>query len=310
MAILFGALAFLAVLFFFIGIGMNYKEDLLESRLANFDAAPVTLEELELQQPFSERFLRPGLERIGAFLNSRIGRNRQQEIQKRLAVAGKPGDLTVNAFITIKLIAAIAFGLLFFFLFSFGQFILFPFLPGLVNAALLAALCTIGGYFLPDLWLKSKVQRRQKEIRLALPNALDLLTISVEAGLGFDAAIARVTEKYQNALSQEFTQVLNEVRLGRPRLEALEDMGNRSGVEELINFIQSLIQSEQLGVGIAKILRIQSAEMRRKRRQRAEEQAAQASLKMLFPMLIFIFPTLFIVLMGPAVIEVLKSFTH
>ena len=143
---------------------------------------------------------------------------------------------------------------------------------------------------------------RQKEIRLALPNALDLLTISVEAGLGFDAALVRVTEKYKNALSEEFTQVLNEVRLGRPRLEALDDMGRRVGVEELHSFIQALIQSEQLGVGIAKVLRIQSEEMRRKRRQRAEEQAAQASLKMLFPMILFIFPTIFIVLMGPAVL--------
>jgi len=171
----------------------------------------------------------------------------------------------------------------------------------------LAGIVGIGGYFFPDLWLRQKVQRRQKEIKLALPNALDLLTISVEAGLGFDAALLRVTEKYKNALSEEFTQVLNEVRLGRPRLEALDDMGRRVGVEELHSFIQALIQSEQLGVGIAKVLRIQSEEMRRKRRQRAEELAAQASLKMLFPMLLFIFPTIFIILMGPAVLIVLHS---
>jgi tight adherence protein C len=166
------------------------------------------------------------------------------------------------------------------------------------------------GRYLPDVWLNNKLKARQKELRLALPNALDLLTISVEAGLGFDAAIGRLTEKFKNALSDEFAQVLNEIRLGRPRLEALDDMGRRSGVEELHTFIQALIQSEQLGVGIAKVLRIQSEEMRRRRRQRAEEQAAQAPLKMLFPMIGCIFPTLFIVLMGPAVIIIIHTFQH
>jgi len=166
------------------------------------------------------------------------------------------------------------------------------------------------GRFLPDVWLNNKIKGRQKELRLALPNALDLLTISVEAGLGFDAAIGRLTEKFKNALSDEFAQVLNEIRLGRPRLEALDEMGRRSGVEELHTFIQALIQSEQLGVGIAKVLRIQSEEMRRRRRQRAEEQAAQAPLKMLFPMIGCIFPTLFIVLMGPAVIIIIHTFQH
>jgi len=182
-------------------------------------------------------------------------------------------------------------------------------IPHILGTVVLASMVGVGGYLFPDLWLRQKVQGRQKEIRLSLPNALDLLTISVEAGLGFDAALVRVTEKYRNALTEEFTQVLNEVRLGRARLEALDDMGRRVAVEELHSFIQALIQSEQLGVGIAKVLRIQSEEMRRKRRQRAEEQAAQASLKMLFPMIIFIFPTIFIVLMGPAVLLVLHSFS-
>ena len=173
-----------------------------------------------------------------------------------------------------------------------------------------AGLGFVGGRFLPDVLLNNRIKGRQTELRLALPNALDLLTISVEAGLGFDAAIGRLVEKFKNALSDEFAQVLNEIRLGRPRLEALDDMGRRSGVEELHTFIQALIQSEQLGVGIAKVLRIQSEEMRRRRRQRAEEKAAQAPLKMLFPMIGCIFPTLFIVLMGPAVIIIIHTFQH
>jgi tight adherence protein C len=230
-----------------------------------------------------------------------VGRDRIVTIQNRLSLAGRPGNLTVNGFISLKLVAGIIVGVLAFLLFSFANISL-PLLPEFIGHIVLAAVAGIGGYAFPDLWLRQKVTARQKEIRLALPNALDLLTISVEAGLGFDAALVRVTEKYKNALAEEFTQVLNEVRLGRPRLEALDDMGRRVGVEELHSFIQALIQSEQLGVGIAKVLRIQSEEMRRKRRQRAEEQAAQASLKMLFPMIGCIFPTIFIVLMGPAVL--------
>ncbi|HEY8740375.1 MAG TPA: type II secretion system F family protein [Candidatus Dormibacteraeota bacterium] len=288
---------------FFRGLTTAPHEDLLEARLSQFRDQTVTLEEIELQQPFLERVVRPNMERIGAFMNARVGRERITTVQNKLSLAGRPGNLTVNGFFSLKLVAGIIFGVLFFLLFNFAN-ISPPIVGGLPGHILLAALLGFGGYMFPELWLRQQVSRRQKEIRLALPNALDLLTISVEAGLGFDAALVRVTEKYKNALAEEFTQVLNEVRLGRPRLEALDEMGRRVGVEELHSFIQALIQSEQLGVGIAKVLRIQSEEMRRKRRQRAEEQAAQASLKMLFPMIGCIFPTIFIVLMGPAVLIV------
>jgi tight adherence protein C len=306
--ILLAAVAAVGVFIFFQALARSPGQDLLETRLAQFRDQTITLEEIELQQPFAERFLRPAMERLGAFLNSRVGRDRVSVIQNRLALAGRPGNLTVNGFISVKLVVGVVGGVLGFGLVSVANISL---LPGgdFFNHAVLGVAIGVGGYLFPDLWLRQKVQRRQKEIRLALPNALDLLTISVEAGLGFDQALVRVTEKYKNALSEEFTQVLNEVRLGRPRLEALDDMGRRVGVEELHSFIQALIQSEQLGVGIAKVLRIQSEEMRRKRRQKAEEQAAQASLKMLFPMIGCIFPTLFIVLMGPAVLILFHTFT-
>jgi len=305
------ALIFAAGIFlFFRGLAMAPRENLLETRLAQFRDQNTTFEEIELQQPFSERFLRPILERVGAFMNARVGRDRIVFIQNRLSLAGRPGNLTVNGFISVKLVLGVVSGVLGFMLFSLiGATVPVLPIPHILGTVVLASMVGVGGYLFPDLWLRQKVQGRQKEIRLSLPNALDLLTISVEAGLGFDAALVRVTEKYKNALTEEFTQVLNEVRLGRARLEALDDMGRRVAVEELHSFIQALIQSEQLGVGIAKVLRIQSEEMRRKRRQRAEEQAAQASLKMLFPMIIFIFPTIFIVLMGPAVLLVLHSFS-
>jgi tight adherence protein C len=165
----------------------------------------------------------------------------------------------------------------------------------------------IVGLYGPNYWLRTKVQQRRSQIQKGLPDAMDLLTIAVEAGLGFDAAMARVTEKFKNALADEFSQVLQETRLGRPRLEALDDMGRRTGVEDLHNFCQAVIQSEQMGVGVAKILRLQSDEMRRKRRQRAQEKAAQASLKMMLPMVGCIFPTIWIVLIGPAILIVMKA---
>ncbi len=305
--IVIGAVGAIGIFLVFRGLALAPRQDLLETRLAQFRDQTTTLEEIELQQPFSERFMRPAMERIGAFLNTRVGRDRISGIQNKLSLAGRPGNLTVNGFISVKVAVGILAAIGGFLFWSFVGIEL-PLFGKFVGTIILTAVTAVGGYLLPDLWLRQKVGARQKEIRLALPNALDLLTISVEAGLGFDAALVRVTEKYKNGLSEEFTQVLNEVRLGRPRLEALDEMGRRVGVEELHNFIQALIQSEQLGVGIAKVLRIQSEEMRRKRRQRAEEQAAQASLKMLFPMIIFIFPTIFIVLMGPAVLIIFHTF--
>jgi len=162
------------------------------------------------------------------------------------------------------------------------------------------------GYYAPVMWLKQKVDARRAAIQKGLPDAMDLLVIAVDAGLGFDAALARVTDKYKNALSDMFAKVLREVSLGRARLEAMDEMGRSSGVDDLHNFIQAIIQSEQFGTGIGKILRIQADEMRRKRRQRAQEKAAQATLKMMLPMVGCIFPTLWIVLLGPAVLILMK----
>src|ERR671935_1016695 len=280
------------------------RQDLIAERLAQYRDHNLTLDEIELSLPFSERFIKPALERLGSLLTARMAKNRQMVLQNKLNLAGRPYGLSVNGFEVFKVIAGVLIALV---AFWFGG-LLFPTTFPLKLGA--AGLGFVLGRYLPDVWLNNKMKGRQKELRLALPNALDLLSISVEAGLGFDAAIGRLVEKFHNALSDEFAQVLNEIRLGRPRLEALDDMGRRSGVEELHTFIQALIQSEQLGVGIAKVLRIQSEEMRRRRRQRAEEQAAQAPLKMLFPMIGCIFPTLFIVLMGPAVILIIHTFQH
>jgi tight adherence protein C len=259
---------------------------------------PLTMEEVELARPFSERFLRPAIVRLGGLLSRSTPQKARQDLMNRLELAGRPGNLTPEDFGAVRLVSAAllaAVGLLLGFLLANTVYLVVSLLIG-----------AILGYYVPVLWLKQKVDARRTEIQKGLPDAMDLLVIAVDAGLGFDAALARVTDKYKNALTEMFSKVLREVSLGRPRLEAMDEMGRSSGVEDLHNFIQAVIQSEQFGTGIGKILRIQADEMRRKRRQRAQEKAAQATLKMLLPMVGCIFPTLWIVLLGPAALILLQ----
>ena len=293
----------LGVLMIFIGLARTPSTntaEMVRQRLSVYggEAQPLSLEEVELQRPFSERFLRPSIERLGSLLSRSTPQKARQDLMNRLELAGRPGNLTPEDFAAVRLVAAAvmaAVGLL------IGLLLANP-----IYLAIAMVVGAIFGYYLPVLWLKQKVDARRSEIQKGLPDAMDLLVIAVDAGLGFDAALARVTDKYKNALSDEFAKVLREVSLGRPRLEAMDEMGRSSGVEDLHNFIQAIIQSEQFGTGIGKILRIQADEMRRKRRQRAQEKAAQATLKMMLPMVGCIFPTLWIVLLGPAALILLK----
>ena len=179
----------------------------------------------------------------------------------------------------------------------------FPFFIGLVMTA-------VGGFFgytVPEFWLGGRVKKRQKAILLMIPDALDLLTISVRAGLGFDAALGKVVEKLEGPLSDEFRRALAEVRVGKARRDALRDIVPRTEVPPLTNFIGAIIQAEQLGVSISKVLQVQSEQLRIERRQRAEEQAAKAPIKMLFPLVGCIFPSLFIVILGPAIILIVLN---
>lgn len=298
-----GLVAALSVVLIIAGLTVNMSSkpaDLLEARLAQFTELgrmPATLSEVELSLPFFERAIRPTLDKLGGFITKRVRSGSLEALQEQLNLAGRPWGMTASAFWFLRLLSLLLCTVL-----GLGLAILL----GLEQPMFLLAVVGGGvlGYLLPQMILGSKVKKRQKQILLAMPSALDLLTISVEAGLSFDAALTRVSEKYENPLTSEINQVLNEIRLGRPRVEALEDMARRCKVEELTNFVQAVVQSEQLGVGIANVLRIQSEEIRRRRRQRAEEQGQKAPLKMLFPMVGCIFPTLFIVLLGPAVVEV------
>jgi tight adherence protein C len=166
---------------------------------------------------------------------------------------------------------------------------------------------TFGGFYVPHIMLSTRITRRQKEIRNAMPDALDLLTICVEAGLGFDAAMSKVAEKWETELALAFARVIREVQLGKVRREALKDMSDRLGIAELTSFVAAIIQSEQLGVSMSKVLRIQSDQMRLKRRQRAEEEAHKAPIKMIIPLALLVFPSIMIIILTPAVIQIMGS---
>jgi tight adherence protein C len=179
--------------------------------------------------------------------------------------------------------------------------------PNLSDNALYIFGATFGGFFLPHLMLSSRITNRQNEIRKAMPDALDLLTICVEAGLGFEAAMSKVSEKWDNQLALAFARTIREIQLGKARRDAMRDMADRLGVPEMTSFVAAIIQSEQLGVSMAKILRIQSDQMRIKRRQRAEEEAHKAPVKMVLPMAFLMFPTIMIIILTPAAMQIFNS---
>ncbi len=295
-------LAGLGVLMVFIGLARTPSTNtaqIVQQRLSVYGGEkPLTLEEVELQRPFSERFLRPAIERLGSMLSRSTPQKARQDLMNKLDLAGRPGNLTPEDFAAVRIVSAII-------LTAIGIALGLLVLKSPLYTVIALAFGAIFGYYLPVLWLQQQVDGRRTEIQKGLPDALDLLVICVDAGLGFDASLARVTDKYKNALSELIAKALREVSLGRPRLEALDEMGRASGVDDLHNFVQAVIQSEQFGTGIGKILRIQADEMRRKRRQRAQEKAAQATLKMMLPMVGCIFPTLWIVLLGPAALILL-----
>jgi tight adherence protein C len=170
-----------------------------------------------------------------------------------------------------------------------------------VTVLLFAVLGGVVGFYLPGIWLGQRMRRRREAVVKALPDALDLLTISVGAGLGFDGAMLEVIQRWQNPLTDEFAAVLRDLKLGKSRRDALRDFAHRTGVEDVNNFVAAVIQADELGTPMKDVLQIQSEQMRMRRRHRAEERARKAVVKMLIPMVFFIFPALFVVILGPAV---------
>lgn len=299
--ILFGS-----VILVIVGIRSPQGVDPLEDRLAEYAARgeTVSLEEIELSQPFYQRIIIPIAKRMGEFVMRFTPQNAITSMSKKMEMAGNPVNMDPAVMFALRFLG-IPFGAI---------FIVFDYIaaPGsfMDGKGLLFALpAALIGFYLPDLLLQSRIDKRQKEIRRAMPDGLDLLTICVEAGLGFDAAMSKLYEKWDNEMGRAFGRVVREIQLGKLRREALRDMADRLGVSEMSSFVAAVIQSEQLGVSMAHVLRIQSDQMRIRRRQLAEEEAHKAPIKMLLPMAIFIFPALCIVLMTPAFLILLESGT-
>lgn len=297
--ILIAAIAAAAVLFLTYGLSARQSKDAVQQRLEQLIVQPTSLEELELQAPLAERVLRPLVQRLSRVVNRGDQGGLIARTDAKLERAGYPGGLRGADWMGVKVLSTISLGLgLALLMLAIGSTQLAP-VFGVVGAAL--------GYMAPEFWLGSRGRKRSFEMVLQLPDALDLLTISVEAGLGFDAALAKVVEKMKGPLVDEFRQALAEIRMGRSRRDALRDVVLRADSQPISNFIGAIVQAEQLGVPIAKVLQIQSQQLRVERRQRAEEAAAKAPVKMLFPMVGCIFPTIFIVILGPAILTVMKG---
>ncbi len=262
-----------------------------------------SLEEIELQQPVMDRTLRPLMRRLSGIGTRLTSRDRVGRTEGRLAEAGYPYGLRTIDFMGLKVVTALVTSGLAFLLFGVAMG------SGASSGLIIAVIGLVVGFFVPDYWLIRRIRGRQKAILLGIPDTLDLLTISVKAGLGFDAALGKVVEKTQGPLSDEFRRAMAEVRIGKPRRDALKELVARTNVPALTNFIGAIIQAEQLGVAIANVLEVQSEQLRIERRQRAEEMAAKAPIKMLFPLVGCIFPSLFIVILGPALILIMLNLT-
>lgn len=282
------------------------REDPLMERLA--EAAQrgeevTSLEDIEMRQPFTDRVLLPLLQKIGEMSTRFTPQKVLEDTSHKLEIAGNPGRIEASTFLASRFIVAGLFGAL---MLAIGLFA--PNRWALGTVVLVVIIFTALGFFFPQLWLQSRINARQLDVRRALPDALDLLTVCVEAGLGLEAAMAKVSDKWQNQLSLAFLRAIREIQLGKARRDAMRDMAERIGLPEMTSFVAAIIQSEILGVSLAKVLRIQSDQMRVRRRQLAEERARQAPVKMILPLALLIFPSILIILLTPAGIQLSRAF--
>lgn len=285
----------------YIGMRDDRGRDPLQERLAQYEdkEMPQSLEEIELSLSFKDRIILPLGRKIAETTTRFTPQKQIEDTRHKLELAGMTTE--PGTFFAMRIFFTIALGV--------GAFLVFFVLTR--TAQTTAILLTLGafflGYMLPSMMLSSRIKRRQQAIVRALPDALDLLVICVEAGVGFDQAMGKVYEKWDNELSIAFGRVLREIQLGKPRREALRDMSRRMDVPDVTAFVAAIVQADQLGVSMSKILRVQSDQMRVKRRQRAQEKAHQAPVKMMIPMVFLIFPSIWIVLLGPSIIILLNT---
>ena len=306
MTVIIATAAFITIALLVLGLTLKSEEAVMRQRIQTHAAAAAgtagvqSSVEQEMAVPFSQRILLPFLRRAAGFAERFTSSGAVRSAEERLETAGRPWGLGAKEFVGLKVLSVVAFVILGLvavkllnvaFVLKVGAFVLLMFI----------------GFVLPDYLLDRSIAERQSKIRRALPDTLDLLTVSVEAGLGLDAAMQKVVEKLKGPLTDELRTALQEMRIGKMRIDALRDSAKRAKVPELTSFVAAVYQADQLGVPISKVLRVQSASLRSQRAQRARETAAKLPVKMLFPLVFFIFPALFIVTLGPGVIQTGKA---
>lgn len=304
LSLLSGLLVFVLAVAVFYPIGA--KSERLKKRLNKLEETVDKKIDEELSLPFVQRFLLPFLYEILRVVSKIFPKKKKDKqnsavskLEKDLKLSGI--RLNANEFTAARLIIFI------FFMCIAILILMLENVPLLIKVLTFTA-SLIMSILIPNYYLKSNIKKRQESIRIQMPDILDLLSVSVEAGLGFDAALVRVSEKATGPLVDELSQVYREIQMGRPRKDALRDFGERSTIPEIKTFAGSLVQAEQLGISLKNVLKAQSQQLRISRRQRAEEKAMKAPVKMMLPLVIFIFPVVFLILLGPSVIEIIKTF--
>ncbi len=291
---------FMLVYTFFSFVNKDKKS--IAARLEGIKKSRLENDNEELNQPLLSRVIRPMLDYMGRVMMRITPGEMISSLEGKILKAGSPGNLTVKEWVNIQAVIVSVLPVLTLLVFrksgvQAGTIIMFI-------AAEVAA-----GFVLPGFILGKMLTARQKTILNSLPDVIDLITVSVEAGLGFDGALMKVVDKKPGPLASEFDKVLQEIKVGRQKKDALRDMSQRIDIQDFTAFVGAIIQADQFGVGIANVLRIQSEQMRLRRKQRAQERAMKVPVKMLIPMVVFIFPTLFVVLLGPVVIKLIEQFT-
>ncbi len=292
----------LAMFLLIYGLFREQEHRALKRRLQRLAAQDPWRNQQEEEETFTQRIVQPLFRSLLAKLGRFTPSSNLDMLRHQLMMAGNPGNLAVIDLLGLKMLSAFTVAILTAFYLATGRH-----MP-LLSSILFGIAAGLMGFYLPNFWLSSRIRKRKQEISKALPNALDMLTTMVDAGLGFDIALLRLCDKWDNPLTQEFKRVVHEMHMGVQRSEALRNMAERTDVAELSTFTAVLIQADQLGISVSNILHTQSEQIRMRRRQWAEEVAATMPLKMMPIIVLFIFPALFAVILGPAIPGMMEAF--
>ncbi|MBO8171878.1 MAG: type II secretion system F family protein [Bacillaceae bacterium] len=295
---------FATTLLLFYGVASLFSRNQASSvkRRLNSLGQPKTKEEIEEEKSLMERAIVPLTNEVRKKVGSKISGGKKDELELKLLQAGNPFNLTPVDFRLIQILFVIIIPII-----LAGYFFLIGYSTLQVILVLMVGVAFSLWY--PQFYLQQKAKKRRMQALKELPDFLDLLTVSMEAGLGFDSSIGKIVEKEHGVLGEEFSRYLDEIRIGRNRRESLNSLKERMNLDELTGVINGILQADRMGIGMVNVLRIQSDELRDKRKQRAEEAAMKAPIKMLFPLVIFIFPSIFIVLLAPTIIQLVEMFT-